>query len=178
MIGHNKLNNLAGKINMCERVLDVVEYRSNGIGETCDSLTNNHIQSEIERKFKLAAHSRDAPDNVSAIDGAAIPSVSGNHGSFDPNKWCAAIGTRNCDGLFQGRKETLHTDGFVVAMRSSVQLNAEKLASICKDAAKSAASVNNNESTHTNFQQYVLEQKMAKVMSMSSLDRNADNELG
>jgi hypothetical protein len=94
------------------------------------------------------AHSRDAPDNVSAVDGAAIPSVSGNHDSFNPNEWCAAIATRNCDGLVQVPKETLHTDGFVVATRSSVQSNAKKLASICKDAAKSAASINNNTAAH------------------------------
>jgi hypothetical protein len=138
----------------------------------------SHIKSEIERELKFAAHSRDTPDDVGTVNGAAIPSVSGNHGRFDPNKWCAAIGTSNSDGFVQVPKETLHTDGFVVATRSVVQSNAEKLTSVRKDAAKSAASINNNESAHANFQQYFLEQKTGKVMGMSSLDGNTDHELG
>jgi hypothetical protein len=177
-IGHNKLNNLTGKINVCRSLLDVIEYRSTGIGEWGNSLAVNHVQSEIEREFKLAAHSRDTSDDVGTINGASIPSVSGNHGRFDPNEWCTAIGTSNSDGFVQVPKEALDADCFVVATRSSVQSNAEKLTSVGKDAAKSAASIDNNESAHSNFQQYLLEQKTGKVMGMSSLDGNADNELG
>jgi hypothetical protein len=177
-IGHNKLNNLAGKINVGRRLLDVVKYRSAGIGEGCDSLVANHIQSEIERELKVAAHSRDTPDDVGTVNGAAIPSVSGNHSSFDPNEWCGAVGTSNSDGFVQVLKETLDTDGFVVASGSAVQSNAEKLTSFRKDAAKSAASISNNESAHVDFQQDFLEQKTGKVMGMSSLDGNTDHELG
>ena len=155
-IGHNELNNLSGKINVGGCLLDVVEDRSTGIGERCDSVAAGDIESEIERKFKLAAHSRDAPDDVGTVDGAAIPSVSGNHGSFDPNEWCTAIRTGNSNGFVQVPKKTLDTDGFVVATGRPVQSDAEKFASVCKDPAKSAAGIDNNESAHANFQQYFL----------------------
>ncbi len=151
-IGHNKLNNLTGKINLCRSLLDVIEYRSTGIGEWGNSLAVNHI----EREFKLAAHSRDTLDDVGTIDGAAIPSVSGDHGSLDPNKWCTTIRTGNSNGFVQVPKETLDTDGFVVATGRPVQSDAEKFASVCKDPAKSAASIDNNESAHADFQQYFL----------------------
>jgi hypothetical protein len=155
-IGHNELSDLLGKINVGGHLLDVVKDRSTGIGEGCDGLAANDTQSKIERKFKFAAHSRDTPDDVSTVNGAAIPSVSGDHGSFDPNKWCTAIRTGNSNGFVQVPKETLDTDGFVVGTGSLVQSDAEKLASVCKDAAKSAASINNNESAHADFHQYFL----------------------
>jgi hypothetical protein len=50
-------------------------------------------------------------------------------------------------------KETFDADNFVIAARGRVQANTKQFAGIGKNATKRAASVDNNQTAHTNFQQ-------------------------
>ena len=67
------------------------------------------------------------------------------------------IGASDGDGFIEVSEEALDADGFVVTPRGRMEADAEKGASIGKDAAKSAASVDDDEAAHTDFEKDLLE---------------------
>jgi hypothetical protein len=68
----------------------------------------------------------------------------------------STIGAGNGDCLVKTAEETLNTDSFVIAARGGMETNAKELTSSGKNAAESAASIDNNEAAHANFQQNLL----------------------
>jgi hypothetical protein len=78
-------NNFAGEIDVLASMFDVIKDGSAGISQWSDRVRAISIEGKVERKLEFTAHSRDAADNVSTINRAAVPSVSSNHRSFDPN---------------------------------------------------------------------------------------------
>jgi hypothetical protein len=150
-------NDLTREIHMAAGLFDVVEDRWTGIKKGCRSSGAGSIDSEIERKLEFAAHSGDATNDVSAINGTAIPGVSRNHRSFDPNQRGTTVRAGDSDGLVQVSEEAFDADGFVIAAGSGMEADAEEFARRSEDAAKSATSVDNDEATHADFQQNLLE---------------------
>jgi hypothetical protein len=111
----DKGDDLAGEIDMLGCVLDVVKDGRAWVGGRCDRVRAVGVQSEVEREFEFTAHSRNAADDVGAIDGTAVPSVGGNHGSLDPNEVSAAIGAGNSDSFVEVAEKALDANGFVIA---------------------------------------------------------------
>jgi hypothetical protein len=81
----------AGKIDVLAGALDAAEDRSARVGKGSGRSWSGSTQGKAKRKFEFTAHSGNAANNVGAIDGIAVPSASGNHGSFDPNQMGALI---------------------------------------------------------------------------------------
>lgn len=143
---------------MLASVLDAFEDGSPGARQKASWGRAVDIEGEIERKLEFSAHGRDATDDVCTVDGAAVPSVHCNHGGFDPNKVCAAIGAGNGDGFVETGEEAFDTDSFMIATGSRVETDAEECTSIRENAIEAGtASIHGNEAMHTNFQKDFLE---------------------
>ena len=56
-------------------------------------------EADVEREAKGTAYSRDAPNNVGAIDGAAVPDVGSSMGSFGKNVVGTTIVGSNGNGF-------------------------------------------------------------------------------
>jgi hypothetical protein len=110
------------------------------------------IDSEIERKLEFTAHGGNAANDIGAINGTAIPGVSRDHGSFDPNQRGAPVRAGDSDGLVQIAEEAFDADSFMIAPGSGMEADAEELTGRSEDAAKSTTSVDNDETTHADLQ--------------------------
>ena len=145
-------NDLTGEIHMAAGVFDVVENGGAGIKKRCRSSGASSIDSEIERKLEFTAHGGDAANDIGAINGTAIPGVSRDHGSFDPNQRGATVRAGDSDGLVQIAEEAFDADSFMIAPGSGMEADAEELTGRSEDAAKSTTSVDNDETTHADLQ--------------------------
>jgi hypothetical protein len=170
-------DNLTSEIDVLTGVFDVFQNGGAWIGERSWRSWASSVESKVERKLEFATHGGDATDDVSAINGAAIPCVGGDHGGFDPDKVGAAVGAGDGDGFVKVAEEPFDTDSFVVATRGGMETNTKELTSGDEHATKGTTSIDNNETTHANFQQDFLEQKASKFMSMDVMDRHADDKL-
>jgi hypothetical protein len=173
----NESNNLTSEIDVLTGVFDVFQNGGAWIGERSGRSGASSVESKVKRKLEFATHGGNTTDDVSAINGAAIPCVGGDHGGFDPDKMGAAVGTGDGDGFVKVAEEPFDADSFVVATRGGVETNAKEFTSGGEYATKGTTSVDDNKTTHTNFQQDFLEQKASKFMSMDVMDRYADNKL-
>ena len=109
---------------MMAGVLDVVENGGAGIGERSGRGLASSVDGEVKGKLEFTAHGGDAANDVSAVDRTAIPSVSGNHGSFDPDEVRAAIRAGNSDGVVKVAEAMLDTDALVIPTGSRVETDA------------------------------------------------------
>ena len=69
----------------------------------------------------------------------------------------ATIRACNGDCFVQVSEEALDTDSFVVSARSGVKTYTEECANLSEDTTKGAAGVDNNETTHADFQKNAVE---------------------
>jgi hypothetical protein len=91
MVGNNGSNNLASKIDMLGSVFDVFKGGGARVGQG-PNRRGERIKGEVKGKFELPTHGKNAASNdIGVINGAAIPSVGGDNGSFDPYKVGAAV---------------------------------------------------------------------------------------
>jgi hypothetical protein len=96
-------------------------------------------QTEIEREAKRPTNSRDTPDDISAIDGAAVPSVSGSVRSFDEDSVGAAIIGSDAHGFVKEAMKMFDANSFVVAASSHMNVNVEDGADFVEETFESAA---------------------------------------
>jgi hypothetical protein len=174
----NQSNDLTSEVDVMASVFNVVENRGAGIGERCRRGMASGGEGEVEGKLEFTAHGGNAADDVGAVDGTAVPSVSGNHGGFDPDEMRATIRAGNGDGFVKVTKETLNTDGFVITTRGGMETNTEEFASSGENTAESAAGVDDDEAAHADFQQDLLKQKASKFVGMDVVNRHANHKLG
>jgi hypothetical protein len=163
---------------MVAGVLDIVENGGARIGERSGRSLPSSVDGEVKGKLEFTAHGGNAANDVSAVDRTAIPSVSGNHGGFDPDEVRAAIRAGNSDGFIEITEEALNTDGFVITTRGGMETNAKEFASGSEDAAKSAASVDDDKAAHADFQQCLLEEEAGKFVGMDIVNWHTNHELG
>jgi hypothetical protein len=99
-VGNNEGDDLTGEINVRSSLANVGEDRGASIRHRRGSGSRGgSIEGQVERKFKLASHGGNTMNNVRTVNGAAIPGVGSNHGSFNPDKMSASIGTGDGDGF-------------------------------------------------------------------------------
>jgi hypothetical protein len=144
-------DNLTSEINVLAGVFDAFENGGAWIGERSRRSWASSVKSKVERKLEFATHGGDATDNVSAIDGAAIPCVGGDHGGFDPDKVGAAVGAGDGDGFVKVAEEPFDTDSFVVATRGGMETDTKELTSSDEHATKGTTSIDDNKTAHTNL---------------------------
>jgi hypothetical protein len=83
----------------------------------------------------------------------------------------------NSNSFVEVSEEAFDTDGFVVSTGSRVETDAEESASVCEDATKSTAGIDDDKATHANFQENLLKHKASKFMCMYVSDGYTDDEL-
>jgi hypothetical protein len=116
-------------------------------------------KTKVKWEAKGAANSRNAANDVSTIDGAAIPGIRSSVGSFNKNCVCTTIVCCNHDCLIEEPMKFLNTNSFVDAFRSNVNRDAKERADGFERAFKGAAVIDNDEATETGFKKNFLHKK-------------------
>jgi hypothetical protein len=89
----------------------------------------------------------------------------------------ATIRAGDGDRFVEIAEEPFNADSFMIAARSSVETDAEKSTGFAEDAAEGAASIDNDEAAHANFQKDLLEQKPSEFVCVDVMDGDAHHEL-
>ena len=89
-------------------------------------------KGQVERKSERSTDSRDAADNISAINGAAVPSVSGS-----------SVRSLNKDGVSATIIRTTSSDT-VTALLRNMEVNGKNSATSLEESFTGAAVINDN----------------------------------
>ena len=137
-------------------------------------------QTQIERKSEWSTDCRDAADNISTINGAAVPSVSCSVRGFDKNRVGAAIIGSNSNSFIEESVEMFNSDSFVVAASSDMKVNGKSSANSLEESFKSATVINDNQTAESNLQEDFLDKETSKIMScnvVSGIDNDKTCEI-
>ena len=105
------------------------------------------------------ADSRDAADNIGAVNRAAVPSVSGGVGSFDKHSVSSMVVGSDGGGFIQKPVKMFDADCFVIAFGGTMESNAEEQANVLEESFECAAVVDNNDATESDFEQHILDKE-------------------
>ena len=105
-------------------------------------------QRDIDRENERATDGGNATDDVSAMDGSAVPCIASSMGSGDPNKRVGAIVGGNGDGLVEEPEVSFDADGFVITFGCRVESNLQDVAHGLEGGEKVAACVDDNHAAH------------------------------
>ena len=131
--------------------------KSMDIGSLVRGWSGSRRQTEIERKPERPTDSRNTANDIGAIDGAAVPSISSSVRGFDENGIGAAIIGGNGNSFVQKAMEFLDTNSFVVAASSNMDFDIEKRTNFLKEALERAAVVDRNQTAEADFQKDFLD---------------------
>jgi hypothetical protein len=134
------------------------EERMN-VGSLLQSWSRGRTQAEVERETKRAPNGGDAANDVSPMDGAAVPSASSSVGSLDEDSVSATVVSGDSDSFVQETMKVLNTDGFVVATGSNMDAHVQNRTDGFKQTLEGAAVVDDNEATETDFQEDFLDEE-------------------
>jgi len=109
-------------------------------------------QAEIEREAKRATDSRDAADNISTVDGAAVPCIGSGMGGFDENSVSSTVIGSDGDGFIEEAMEVFDTDSFVVAASGNMDIDIQNGADGLEETFEGTAVVDNDETAEADFQ--------------------------
>ena len=122
-------------------------------------------KADIEREAKRTINSRDTANDIGAIDGAAVPCVSGSVGCYHENGIGATIIGSDGDSFIQELMKMLDANSLVVASSTSnMNIVIEDAADLFDETFERTAVVDNEQSTKANFQKDVLDEKSSEVM--------------
>jgi hypothetical protein len=137
-------------------------------------------QTQVKRKLERLPDSRDTADNISTINGTAVPSVSSSVRSFDKNRFSAAIVGSDSNSFIEELVEMFNSDSFVVTASSDMKVNGKSSADSLEEAFKSAAVINDNQSAESDLQKDFLDKETSKIMScnvVSGIDNDKTGEI-
>lgn len=120
-------------------------------------------EREVKRELEFTANGGDAADNVSAVDWAGVPGISGAVDGFDEDLVSASIVACDSDAAVKHTEKTFDTHGFVVTTSSSVEFQFELCTHGFEEAAKSAAGVDNYRISETDFEEKLLHEDMGEI---------------
>jgi hypothetical protein len=125
--------------------------------------------------------SRDIADNTSTINGTAVPSVSCSVRGFDKHRVSAAIVGSDSNSLIEKLVKVFNSDSFVaVAASSNMKINGKSSADSLGESFKSAAIINDNQTTESDLQKDFLDKETSEIMScnvVSGIDNDKACEI-
>jgi hypothetical protein len=127
------------------------------VGSLLQSWSRGRTQAEVEGETKRAPNGGDAVNDISPIDGAAVPSVSSSVGSLDEDSVSATVVSGNSDSFIPETMKVLNTDGFVVATGSNMDAYIQNQTDGLEQTLEVTAVVDDNETTETDFQEDFLD---------------------
>jgi hypothetical protein len=116
-------------------------------------------KTQVKWKAKWPANSRDTANDIGAINGAAVPSISSSVSGFNENSVGATVVSSNGDSFVQKSMKVFDANGLVIATGGSMDINIQNIANGTKKAFESAAIVDNNQTTEANFKEDLLDKK-------------------
>jgi len=114
------------------------------------------VKGKIEGKFKFTADSCNATNDFGTIDATAVPCISSTLGSFDEYVVGGTVGSSNGDGFVEVSEVAFDAHSFVVTARGCMKAETKEVAHFFEHTKESTASINDNETTETNFQKEVV----------------------
>ena len=102
-------------------------------------------QAKVKREVERSSNNGNTANNISTVNGAAVPSVSSSVRSFNKNGVSAAIIGSNSNSSIAESVEVFNSDSFVIASSSDVeQVNEKSSTNSLEESFKSAAMVDDN----------------------------------
>jgi hypothetical protein len=96
-------------------------------------------QTQVERKSERSTDSRDTADNISTINGAAVPSIQAAVcPALTKPRVSATIVGSNSNSLIEESVEVFNSDSFVIAESSDMKVNGKSSADSLEESFKSA----------------------------------------
>ena len=103
-------------------------------------------------------------NNISTVNGAAVPSISSSLRSFNKHGISAAIIGSDSNSFIEESVEVFNSDGFVIALSSDMDVNELSSANGLEES-KSAAVINNNQTAKSELQKDFLDKQTSEIMS-------------
>ena len=148
------------------------------VGSLVGSGGRGRAQAKVKREAEGSSNSGNTANNISTINGAAVPSVSSGVLSFNKNGISAAIiGSKNSNSLIEESVEVFDSDSFVIAASSDLEVNGKSGTNSLKESFKSASVVNDNYTTESDLQKDFLD-KQAKANSAACMDSIIEESRG
>jgi hypothetical protein len=148
------------------------------VGGLVDGGSGCRTETEVEGKTKGAADGGYATDNISAVDGTAVPGICGSMGGFDEDFVGTAVISSNGDGFVEKAVEFFDTNGFVITAGSNVDVDVEDGTDGLEEAFEGAAIVHNNESTESDFEENILDEESGKIVRRDIIGGSNQNKPG
>jgi hypothetical protein len=120
-------------------------------------------KTEVVREAKGATDGRDAADNVSPVDGTAVPCIGSSMGGFDKNGVSTAVVRCNRDSFVKEAMEFFDTNCFVIALGGNVERDTKERTNGFKGAFESTAIVDDDEAAKANFEEDFLHEQPSKI---------------
>jgi hypothetical protein len=139
-----------------------------GVGSLLQSWSRGRTQAEAEGETKRAPNGGDAANDISPVDGAAVPSASSSVGSLDEDSVSPTVVSGNSDSFIQETNsdsfiqetmKVLNTDGFVVATGSNMDAGIQNRTDGLEQTIEGTAVVDDNETTETDSQEDFLDEE-------------------
>jgi hypothetical protein len=111
--------------------------------------------------LERSTDSRDTADNISIINGAAVPSVivSSSVRGFDKNRVSAAIVGSDSNSFIEESVEVFNSDSFVIAASSDMKVNGKSSPDSLEESFKSATVINNHQTAKSDLQKDFLDKE-------------------
>lgn len=152
--------------------------KSVDIGSLLFSSGWSGAHTEVKRESKRTPGGWDTADDVGAINGAVVPSMSSGMIGFDKDSVGATVISCNGDGLVEEAVEMLDTCGFVIATSGNVNHDVQNGADRLEETIESSAIINNDKTAKANFQKHDLDQQTTKVMGGDVVGGSDKDETG
>jgi hypothetical protein len=134
------------------------------VGSLVGSRRGDGTKADVKKETEGPSNSRDAADDVCAIDRAAVPGIGGGVSCFDKDGIGAMVIGGNGNSFIQKLMGVFNTDSFVVAFGSNVEGDVKEKADGFEKTFESAAVVNNDNAAETNFEEDILDKEASEIM--------------
>jgi hypothetical protein len=108
-------------------------------------------------------------NNVGAVNGAAVPSVSSGVSSLDKNSVGALVIGGNGNSLVEKMVEVFDSNSFMIPTSSDIDINVEKGTDGLKEALEGASIIDNNQPAETNFRRTLWTKRQARLWAVMLL---------
>jgi hypothetical protein len=128
------------------------------------SRSRGRSQAQVEGKSERATDSWNTPNNISAVDRAAVPGVSSGMSGFDEDGVGAAIIGGDGNGFVKEPMKVFDADGFVVAASSDMEIDSKDGADFFEKAFEGAAVVDDDQTAETDLEKDILDKQASKIV--------------
>ena len=152
--------------------MEVREVAEDGFGR----VREGNIEGELEN----STDGGNAADDVCAINGTGVPSISGGlgDGGKHVSGWGRAVFAGDGNGFIEGAEEAFDREPLVIAFRERVKTKAKGFAHFLEAAAEFAIGVANHKTTETYFEKDRLHEEFGERGRIRFADVVADHKAG